>query len=326
MEEIKIRKSVGIMKYIIQTIELIIIFALVILSVTTFNKINSVPIIKTDDLVPNYKHIAIVTDDTTSYAYDRFVGGVESAKTLYNIVYEIYEVGKLPLEDVFRMIAITEVEGVILRLSNNGLATEAINQCAELGIFVITIGNDAPDSNRDVYIGTNKFNLGRHAAQLALEAIDYEGNIGILLGSEYLDETSIATNNFVNGVQEVVSKSEAVELSAIKYTYTVRAELHMDALLDDVGSVDVLICTDPVDVNRIIRVLVDRNRVGEIKIIASGDTQEIVDGIEKELIYASIVEGFTEIGEYAVYYLDQLVRDEGVSSYVNVPFETLNIE
>lgn len=314
------------MKFIIQTIEFIIIFILVILSVTTFNKINSVPLIKTDDLIPDYRHVAIVTDDTTSYAYDRFIGGVENAKGLYNIVYEIYEVGTLAIEDVFRMITITEVDGVILRLSNNGLATEAINKCAELGIFVVTIGNDAPDSNRDVYIGTNKFNLGRHAAQLALEAIDYKGNIGILLGSEYLDETSIATNNFVNGIQEVVSKSDTVTLSTIKYTHTVRAELHMDALLDDVGSVDVLICTDPVDVNRIIRVLVDRNRVGAIKIIASGDTQEIADGVEKELIYASIVEGFTEIGAYAVYYLDQLMLNEGVSSYVNVPFETLNIE
>ena len=314
------------MKYIIQTIEFIIIFVLVVLSVTTFNKINSVPIIKTDDMIPDYRHVAIVTDDVTSYAYDRFVNGVENAKSLYNIVYEIYDVGTLPLEDVFRMISITEVDGVILRLSNNGIATEAINKCAELGIFVITIGNDAPDSNRDVYIGTNKFNLGRHAAQLALEAISNEGNIGILLGSEYLDESSIATNNFVNGIQEVVSKSEGVSLSTIKYTHTVRAELHMDALLDEVGSVDVLICTDPVDVNRIIRVLVDRNRVGEIKIIASGDTQEILEGIEKELIYASIVEGFTEIGEYAVYYLDQLVLNEGVSSYVNVPFETLNTE
>ena len=274
------------MKYIIQTIEFIIIFVLVVLSVTTFNKINSVPIIKTDDMIPDYRHVAIVTDDVTSYAYDRFVNGVENAKSLYNIVYEIYDVGTLPLEDVFRMISITEVDGVILRLSNNGIATEAINKCAELGIFVITIGNDAPDSNRDVYIGTNKFNLGRHAAQLALEAISNEGNIGILLGSEYLDESSIATNNFVNGIQEVVSKSEGVSLSTIKYTHTVRAELHMDALLDEVGSVDVLICTDPVDVNRIIRVLVDRNRVGEIKIIASGDTQEILEGIEKELIYA----------------------------------------
>lgn len=314
------------MKYIIQGIEFMIIFILVVLSVTTFNKINSVPIVKTDDLTPNYRHVAIVTDDTASYAYDRFISGVEHAKTLYNIVYEIYEVGTLPIEDVFRMIAITEVDGVVLRLSNNSLATEAINQCAELGIFVVTIGNDAPDSNREVYIGTNKFNLGRHAAQLAIEAIDYQGRIGILLGSEYLDETSIATNNFVNGIQEVVSKSDAIVLSTIKYTHTVRAELHMDALLDEIGSVDVLICTDPVDVNRIIRVLVDRNRVGEIKIIASGDTQEIADGIEKQLIYASIVEGFTEIGEFAVYYLDQLIRNEGVSSYVNVPFETLNIK
>ena len=99
----------------------------------------------------------------------------------------------------------------------------------------------------------------------------------------------------------------------------------MDEILNDELPINVLICTDPVDVNRIIRVLVDRNRVGDIRIIASGETDEIKDGIEKRSITASIVEDYSEIGSLSVYFMNRIIHDEGVSSYVNVPFETLEM-
>jgi ABC-type sugar transport system substrate-binding protein len=85
-----------------------------------------------------------------------------------------------------------------------------------------------------------------------------------------------------------------------------------------------LICTDPVDVNRIIRVLVDRNRVGDIKVIASGDTDEIIDGIEKNVIAASIVENYEELGRFSVRFFSKLTSGEGVSAYINVPFQILD--
>ena len=132
-----------------------------------------------------------------------------------------------------------------------------------------------------------------------------------------------STNNFVNGIQDIVSKIDGIELTTIKYSHEKRAELLMDELLDENLIVDVLICTDPVDVNRILRVLVDRNKVGEVKIIASGDTVEIVDGIEKQLITSSIVEDYFEIGSLAANYLIKVIAGERVSTYVNVPFETI---
>ena len=228
----------------------------------------------------------------------------------------------MTLEDVINMVIITEVDGVIFRLSDNALASAAIDKCKLEGIPVVAVGNDAPESMRDFYIGTNKFNLGRHAANLAIKAISGTGNIGIILGSEYRDEKAIATNNFVNGIQDIVTKTDGVTLKTIAYTKDVRAELLMDEILDMNEPIDVLICTDPVDVNRIIRVLVDRNRVGDLKIVASGDTTDIIDGIQKKLIMASIVEDYAELGALSVYYLNQVIEGERVSTYINVPFRS----
>lgn len=311
------------MKYVIQTLEFAIVLALVILSVITFNKINQAALFEKETFSEEKYHFAIITDDTSSYAYENFITGVEGAIKDLDSVYEVYEVGTNSLQDVVEMIVITEVDGVIFRLSNNAIASDAIEKCKNEGIGIITVGNDAPDSMRDVYIGTNKFNLGRHAATLAVQSIDGPVNIGVILGSEYIDEKTIATNNFINGIQDIVTRNDDVNLSVIKYSNSIRAELLMDDMLNGDTPVNVLICTDPVDVNRIIRVLVDRNKVGDIKIIASGDTAEIKDGIEKRLIAASIVEDYSEIGNLSVYYLNRVIQGEGVSSYVNVSFETL---
>ncbi len=311
------------MKYIIQALEFAIVMALIILSVITFNKINQAALFEKETFSEEKYHFAIITDDLNSYAYESFISGVEVAIKELDSVYEVYEVGNNSLQDVIDMVVITQVDGVILRLSNNEVASEAIDKCKNEGIGVITVGNDAPDSLRDVYIGTNKYNLGRHAATLAVKSVDGPVNIGVILGSEYIDEETIATNNFINGIQDIVTKNEKVNLSVIKYSNSIRAELLMDDILNDETPINVLICTDPVDVNRIIRVLVDRNKVGDIKIIASGDTAEIKDGIEKRLITASIVEDYSEIGNLSVYFLNRVIKGEGVSTYVNVPFETL---
>lgn len=312
------------MKYLINGIEFTIVIVLLTLSIVTFNKINQVKLIETEKLISSEFHLAIITDDVDSYAYDKFISGVDASIDEFGSIYEIYEVGELSLDDVIEMVIITEVDGVIFRLSDNALAIESIDKCKQVGIPVATVGNDAPESLRDFYIGTNKFNLGRHAANLAIKAIAGSGNIGIVLGSEYVDEKAIATNNFVNGIQDIVTKADGVSLTTIAYTKDVRAELLMDALLDMNEPIDVLICTDPVDVNRIIRVLVDRNRVGDLKIVASGDTPEILDGIQKNLITASIVEDYTELGALSVFYLNQVIEGERVSTYINVPFETIH--
>lgn len=312
------------MKAMIRTTEIIIILALLTLSIVSFNKINQVKLFETDDFDKYKYHLAVITDDTASYAYEKFISGVTTAVDEMEALFEVYRIGDLTFEEIIDMTIVTEVDGVILRLGgDNDIAAIGIERLKEQGIFVVVVGSDIPDSQRDVYVGTNKFNLGRHAANLSINAINGVGKVGVILGSEYIDINAIATNNFVNGVQDIISKNDEIELTRIMYSQETRAELLMDELLEADLNVDVLICTDPVDVNRILRVLVDRNKVGDVKIIASGDTLEIVDGIEKQLITSSIVEDYFEIGSLATTYLIRVINGERVSSYVNVTFETI---
>ena len=314
------------MKILIRSAELIIVAALLFLSVMSFNRINQIEMIEPDTYGSLKGHLVVVTDDTQSYAYELFIGGVDKTTKESGYAYEVYSTETMTLQSLTEVIVLTHVDGVIVRLGDNMLATEAIKLFNEAEMKVVVVGTDAPESPRDVYIGTNKFNMGRRVGELAAEAINNDGKIGVILGSEYLENKSIATNNFVNGVLDVVSKFENVSLSMIRYSRSMRAELIMDEILDTQNMVDLLICTDPVDVNRIMRVLVDRNRVGDVKIVASGEMPEILDGIKKKMLLSSMVEDYNQLGAMATEHLIRVISGERVSTYINVPFEIVDLE
>ena len=140
------------MKVIIKGIEFAIVITLLTLSIVTFNKINQVKLIETESIVNSEFHLAIITDNVDSYAFDKFIAGVDASIEKFGSIYEIYEVGELTLDDVINMVIITEVDGVVFRLSDNALASAAIDKCKQEGIQVVAVGNDAPESMRDFYI------------------------------------------------------------------------------------------------------------------------------------------------------------------------------
>lgn len=189
---------------------------------------------------------------------------------------------------------------------------------------MINIGNDSAALLRDVYIGTNKFSTGEKAGRLAAEAVDENGKIAIVLGSEYQENDQQNISNFVSGIYESVSKLALLKVSRIEYSESKRAEIIMDDILDESPNINVIICTDPVDAIRMTRVLVDRNKVGDIEVISSGDTPDIKESINNQVIYASIVEDYEALGYLAMQYLYQLLNGESVSSYINIPTDIID--
>lgn len=307
----------------IKLLEAVIVVSLIVISFISINSINQLRAARYSGSIDKAHHFAIVTDEVSSYAFNKFIEGIDSIIDDHDAVFEVYEVGVQSSDAIFDMIQLTEVDGVILKLSNNNAYSSQINAFKANGINVVAIGNDAPESDRDLYVGTNKFQLGKEAAALSALATDRQGRVAVILGNEYLDDKAVATNNFVNGLYEGVKDYNSLSISTIQYSTNLRAEIIVDEILGGTETIDVIICTDPLDVNRVMRVLVDRNMVGSIKVIANGNTPEIVEYIRKNLVYASLVEDYEELGRLSIEYLDKLNKEQVVSSYINIPIATL---
>jgi ribose transport system substrate-binding protein len=190
------------------------------------------------------------------------------------------------------------------------------------GIFTVLVGNDSPESYRDVYIGSNKFNQGKVSAALATEGRLDKARVLLLLGRDYESSSGSAKNNFLNGFRPDNSDDVDLEIIYIGYTAQTRAELLLEKHLSE-ESINTVICTDPLDTTRVMNLLVDLNRVSDIRLIGSGNLEATLEGIKKGIVYASINLGFDIMGDEAIRALIALNQNESQSSYVNIEINVM---
>lgn len=271
-------------------------------------------------------HFAVVSDDTASYSWTTYLTGLQNAALAKKVVVEVYPVKDptLPaeLDKVFEMAALSQVDGILVKLSNNQLARDQILRSHSQGIRVVTIGNDSPDSQRDAYIGTNKFNLGQTTAGIIDSANESPADVLLILSSEYTDQNGASSNSYLNGIHEYNAQFPSISSLTVEYSSKKRAELIINDLIDrqQIGTV---VCTDPIDALRVVKVLIDLNKVGQIQVIASGEIPEILDYLKKKTIVASVVEDYGSLGRMSVEALHTLMLNDRQSAYINIPIKVL---
>lgn len=275
--------------------------------------------------VPVY-HFAVISDDTASYSWTSYLTGLQNAALQKRVVVEVYPVGDptvpAELDKAFEKAQLAKVDGILVKLSNNQLAKDQIQSSKDLGIRLVTIGNDSPDSKRDAYIGTNKFNLGQTTAEIIDQANEEPVDVLLLLSSEFTDQGGASSNSYLNGIHEYNGRSTAIKSLTLEFSSKKRAELIINDLINkqEIGTV---VCTDPIDALRVVKVLIDLNKVGQIQVIASGEIPEIVDYLKKGTIYASVVEDYGSLGKMSVEALYTLMLNDRQSAYINIPIKVL---
>lgn len=316
-----------------KTIELILLTILIVLIFYAFQTTRLIRSYSgTDGLLgqdaPGY-HFAVISDDTASYSWTTYLTGLQNAALLKKVVVEVFTV-KDPaiaaeLDKAFEMAALSKVDGILVKLSNNQLAKEQIQKCHEKGIRVVTIGNDSPDSQRDAYIGTNKFNLGQTTAEIIDSANPTPAEVLLILSSEYTDQNGASSNSYLNGIHEYNAKNPSISNLTVEYSSKKRAELIINDLIYR-QQIRTVVCTDPIDALRVVKVLIDLNKVGEIQVIASGEIPEILEYLKKKTIYASVVEDYGSLGKMSVEALHTLMLNDRQSAYINIPIKVLTQE
>lgn len=275
---------------------------------------------------PEY-HFAIISDDITSYSWSSLIDGIKTKAKEKNVVIEVYEIIDIHNENevakTFEMVMLSKVDGVMVELSDNDIARKEIIGAQENGVKVITIGNDSPESKRDAYVGTNKFNMGSMTASLLIENGQEEQDVLLILGREFTELSGASSNNYLNGLHEKVKSTTVIDMLYVEHTSEKRAELIVNDSLK-YRNIDAIICTDPVDSLRAIKVLVDLNLVGEIQFVASSDLPEVLEYIEKGTIGSSVVEDFEIMGSTSVEVLYQLLDENRQSGYISIPIKIID--
>jgi ABC-type sugar transport system substrate-binding protein len=247
--------------------------------------------------------------------------GLESAAKEHKVVVEFNAPRfNSPQEELkFLDIAVaSEVDGIITHVSSGTDFTELINRAKEKGIPVVTIENDDKNSNRNSFVGTNSFQLGKAAAELMIKATGERANIGVIVSNDLeLDSTSqnLKMNGFLSTLKDYPN------MKVVK-TYTSKmgilsAEEITQTIISNEENINAIFATNSVDTIGSAQLIVDRNKVGSIAIVGYGDTEDILRYISKDIIYGTVMSDPYKMGFESLEALIDIKEQNNVSTFID---------
>lgn len=269
---------------------------------------------------PKY-HFYVVGQNSVDPFWKEIKRGIESAAKYYNVVVE-FNAPRFnnPQEELkFLDIAVTSnVDGIITHVSSGLNFTSLINKAYDKGIPVITIENDDKRSNRNAFVGTNSFLIGKEAARLMIKATKGKANIAIIVSNDY-ELDAVSENLKINGFLSTIKNYSGMKVVKI-YTSKMgilSAEEITQSILKDYQDIDAIYATNSVDTLGSAQQIVNHNKVGNITLIGYGDTESILRYIRKGIIYGTVTSDPYKMGYESVRALIDIKENNNVSTFID---------
>lgn len=269
---------------------------------------------------PVYHFYMVAQNSVDPFWKEVMLGAMDAAK-YYNVAVEFNapKFNNIQEELQYLDIAIlSKVDGIITHVSSDAEFTNLIDEAYKQGIPVITIENDAKDSKRLSYIGTNSFQLGEEAGKLMIKATKGKANIAVIVSNDYQIDTvsqNLKINGFLNAIKDYPDM-KVVKVYTSKLG-TLSAEEITQSIVSSNQNIDAIYTTDSVDTIGTAQVVVDFNKVGNIEIVGYGDTQDILRYIDKGIIYGTVMSDPYKMGYESVKSMVEIKDKNNVSTFVD---------
>lgn len=227
------------------------------------------------------------------------------------------------IEDMMRIAIAESVDGILLQYTGGEQLKTLIDQAVEKNIPVITIAEDASDSQRQSFVGVNIFQLGKaYGEQVASLITENTQKILVLIRNNEEGSVekmvSVQINNAVIQAQKEGQNIE-VELREVSGRSSFDAEeMIRNIVLEEQDVPDILVCLDEVDTECAYQALIDYNEVGKMNIVGYYSTNTILEGIKKNIIPVTIELDAYQMGTYGINALEEYKSEGRVSDYYSI--------
>jgi ribose transport system substrate-binding protein len=323
---------------------LLILFILVICtsaagSLYFFNRVNSAynkdnTYVFSED--PQY-HFSLVLNSQDDVYWQQFKEGAFEAGKVYNTAIEYNPVTEWDSNgetvEYINIASESKVDGIIVAAENTNEFVNAVNQATQKGINVVVGVVESDDSSRLAYVGTNFYEYGVQAAKLIEEAgeDDDQVNLAVILSSknnEDVDTVSTTQNDvMLNGLNSALENEHQINLVSTLYRSTdlLGAEDLTRDILTEHPDIDVIFCTNAMDTVAAARVIVERNLVGQVVIVGTDVTKEIINYINKGIVFGVLDRNGYDAGYYSVQALRSSIGSTFQSSYFDINIDAYTI-
>lgn len=224
--------------------------------------------------------------------------GAAAAAKRYNVDLrvELPERGQVQQVELLGSFKPTEYDGVAISPRAPKLQNEVLRKVAN-DVKLIVFDSDAPESNRLCYIGTDNYSAGRLAATLTKQAVPDGGKVAILVANFDKDNAALR----VQGFKEEIERTPLLQDE--------QATPHYQVLEPLVDEIDKARCRDNIltTLNEhpdlaafvgmfsyhgplLLEVLADRAPEERPQFIVFDEDDAVLDAVEEERIFATVVQ------------------------------------
>lgn len=310
----------------------LVIVALTVVLVLNFIRYTNRFAFSSDDTPYDRYYVMITDNPKSSFWQSVYKSALEAARESNDCLemisdnlsrdYSVYE--------LMEIATISGVDGIIVSADESEEMTELIDRAAANGIQVVTLYNDNSASSRLSYVGVSNYNLGKQYGELILKIAQEkkftEDKIEVVIFAD-VNSADAAQNLMFTAVQETVD-SENPEKRSIHppieltiYGVDTTSELSVEEsiktfLLKDRESLpEIVVCLNEMDTVAAYQTVVDYNEVGLVDILGYYDSEVILNGIERNVIYATISTDTEQMGRYSVNALTEYFEYGYTSQY-----------
>ena len=198
------------------------------------------------------------------------------------------------------------VDGIAISPVDPANQTAMLNDAAKQAL-VFTHDSDAPDSQRECYVGTDNVAAGRQAGTLIKEALPQGGRIAIFVGK--LDARNAQER--LQGIKESLAGSTIAIIDVrTDDTDQVRAKANVSEMLVSHPDVAALVGLWSYNGPAILNAVRDAGRIGQVKIIAFDEDDETLSGVKSGAIVGTVVQQPYEFGFQSVTLLEKALKGD----------------
>lgn len=318
-----------------------LLFYVVIVLITVFAGLHFVTIYFADNpgalnQTEYDKYYVMITDDNQSVFWKSIYEGaygygvengifVEDLSSTFN--------NELSTEELMRVAIASNVDGIIVLGNDSEELSLLVDEAMGKGIPVVTLYNDCPNSTRISYVGVGNYSIGRSYGEQALSAArnlyneNGTENINVtVLVDQVPSSDQMMIYSTIQDVFDADALASRLSLNMYKTdstnTFSVEETIRELFISEDVP--DIIICLDELDTTCVYQAVIDYNKVGQVSILGYFDSDVILQGIDRDIIYSTIRIDTVQMGEYCVDALAEYGRVGFTSQYYVVDIEIIN--
>ena len=219
--------------------------------------------------------------------------------------------------DIFEQVVKKKPAGILVCPIDMETMTKPINKAMDMGIPVICIDNDAPNSKRLTYFGTDNYQSGYIAGDIIGESLNGKGDVGILTipGIYSMDERQ-------RGFEECIkSKYPDINVVAVMDDQAdpSKAANIAEQMFKEFPSITGLFGTNAASGVGAAIALSENQKLNEIKVVAFDKDSQVLELVDQGKIEAALVQRTFTMSYYGLKFLydynhnSQLKNGSGVS-------------